>query len=154
MKILRQIAIGLAVTALFASAAFAGGDWNDAGVKWMSYEEGIAQAKKADKPVCLVVYTDWCPHCTNYSGVFHDPKVVEMSKNFVMIRLNGDKDKEVSKQYALDGAYIPRTFFLSPKGEVDKSIHAPGRDKYMYFYDEKNPASVLAAMEEAKKKYD
>jgi len=154
MKTLHPIAATLALLLFLAAPAFAGADWNDAGVKWMPYKEGIAEAKKKDKPVCLIVYTDWCPHCTNYSGVFHDPKVVEMSKNFVMIRLNGDQEKDLSKQFAVDGGYIPRTLFLSPDGKVDPAIHAQGRDKFMYFYDEKNPASVLAAMEEAKKKFD
>ena len=143
------------VLALFLSVsarpAAAGGDWNDAGIKWLSYKDGLAAAKKDKKPICLIFYTDWCPHCRNYSGVFHDPKVVETSKEFVMIRLNADQEKELAQQYALDGGYIPRTFFLSSKGEVDGSIHAP-RDKFMYFYDEKNPESVLTAMAEAKKK--
>ena len=140
---------GLALGA--ARPAFAGGDWNDSGVKWRPYEEGLAEAKKAKKPICLIVYTSWCPHCANYSQVFHDPKVVEKSKQFVMIRLDGDKDKEPSSKYALDGAYIPRTFFLSSAGVVDKDIHAP-REQFKYFYDEQNPASVLAGMDEALKK--
>ena len=83
--------------------------------------------------------------------MFHDPKVVEMSKKFVMIRLNNDKEPELSKQYAGDGRYIPRTFFLSSDGKLDAAIHVP-RDRFQYFYDEKNPASVLAGMNEALKK--
>lgn len=131
--------------------ALAGGDWNDAQIAWQSYEDGLAAAKKSKKPICLVFYTDWCPHCTNYSGVFHDPTVVERAKQLVMIRLNKDKNAGLSQQYAPDGQYIPRTFFLSPSGALEAGIHAP-RDQYKYFYDEKNPASVLAAMDEALKK--
>jgi thioredoxin-like negative regulator of GroEL len=142
-------AIALSFLLLAPSPALAGGDWNDAKIKWWPYNDGLAAAKKEKKPICLIVYTDWCPHCTNYSKVFHDPKVVEESKNFVMIRLNGDQEKEVSKQYALDGAYIPRTYFLSPSGKVDESVHAP-RDKFKYFYDESNPAGILAGMTQAK----
>ncbi len=149
---------GLAVIALLALVAavsprdaWAGGDWNDAQVQWLSYKDGLAAAKKEKKPICLIFYTDWCPHCANYSGVFHDPKVVEMSKKFVMIRLNNDKEKELSKQYEGDGRYIPRTFFLSSDGKLDAAIHVP-RDRFQYFYDEKNPASVLAGMDEALKK--
>jgi protein-disulfide reductase (glutathione) len=77
--------------------------------------------------------------------------VVEQSKSFVMIRLNKDENKELSKQYAPDGEYIPRTYFLSADGKLDTSIHAP-RDKYQYFYDESSPASILAGMESALKK--
>jgi len=62
------------------------------------------------------------------------------------------QQKELTKKYAPDGEYIPRTHFLSPDGELDPAIHAP-REKFQYFYDEKNPASVLAGMEEALKKH-
>jgi len=126
-------------------------DWNDKEIAWKPYDTGLAEAKKTKKPICLIFYTEWCPHCQNYSGVFHDAKVVEKSKKFVMIRLDADKNQPLGEQYALDGKYIPRTFFLSSDGKVDGEITA-GRDKFKYFYDEKNPASVLASMDTALKK--
>jgi len=153
MNLVQRIALPLAAALLLAAPglARAAGDWNDAQIQWRSYADGLAEAKKESKPICLIFYTDWCPHCANYSKVFHDPKVVAEAKDFVMIRLNGDQEKELSKQFAVDGAYIPRTFFLSSAGKLDESIHAP-RDKFKYFYDEANPASVLAGMEAAKAK--
>jgi len=69
----------------------------------------------------------------------------------VMVRLDKDKNAEVSKQYAPDGEYIPRTYLLSSDGKLDPDIHA-ARDKFKYFYDEKTPDSVLAGMSEAQKK--
>ena len=126
-------------------------DWNDKNIAWKSLDDGLAEAKKDKKPICLIVYTEWCPHCANYSKVFHDPKVVEKSKQFVMIRLDNDKNQELSKKFAPDGSYIPRTYFLSSAGVLDPDIHAP-RDQYKYFFDEKNPESVLAAMDAASKK--
>lgn len=155
MNLVQRIGIPLVAAALAlltaAGPARAAGDWNDAQIKWLSYADGLAAAKKSQKPICLIFYTDWCPHCSNYSKVFHDEKVVAESKDFVMVRLNGDQEKELSKQYAVDGSYIPRTYFLSSAGKLDESIHAP-RDKFKYFYDEANPASVLGAMEAAKAK--
>ena len=154
MGIVRPLmALGLLGVVLSAPArpALAGGDWNDQGIKWRSYEDGLAEAKKAKKPVLLIFYTEWCPHCANYSKVFHDPKVVEKSKLFVMVRLDNDKNQELSKKFAFDGAYIPRTYFLSAAGTVDPDIHAP-RDQFKYFYDEKSPDSVLAGMDAALKK--
>ena len=146
---LAAVVVGLAL--LGAAPARAGGDWNNPQIRWRSYDEGLAEAKKEKKPICLIFYTDWCPHCANYSAVFHDPKVVDMTKRFVMIRLNKDKEAELSKKYTPDGEYIPRTYFLSSAGVLDLDIHAP-RDKFLYFYDERTPASVLAGMEEASKK--
>lgn len=134
--------------ALSLSTAHAGGDWNDKAVAWQGYQTGLELAKKEKKPILLVVYTEWCPHCTKYSGVFHDPKVVEQSKKFVMIRVDKDKQPEVSRANAPDGEYIPRTYFLSSDGKLDPSIAAP-RDQYRYFYDTENPAGLLSGMERA-----
>ena len=145
----RRTLLLIAVLAMLAPAlARAGGDWNDTGVAWQPYEAGLALAKKEKKPVLLIFYTEWCPHCTNYSKVFHDPRVVEKAKQFVMIRLDKDKNTEVSDRYVPDGNYIPRTFFLSSAGELDPSLSAP-REKYKYFYDESSPDGILAGMQAA-----
>lgn len=144
-------AVLLAAVLVTAGTAIAGGDWNDAEVKWQPYTEGVAAAKKDKKPILLIFFTEWCPHCTNYSKVFHDPKVVEQTKRFVPIRLDKDKNADISKQYAPDGEYIPRTYFLSSDGKLDADIHAP-RPAYKYFYDEHDPAPLLSSMEAAAKK--
>lgn len=144
--------VAFAASAFAAPAARAGGDWNDAGIQWRGYEEGLAEAKKENKPICLIFFTEWCPHCKRYSGVFHDPKVVEKAKKFVMIRLDKDKNGALSSQHNPDGEYIPRTYFLSPAGDFAAEIKAP-RDKYKYFYNEADPAELLAAMDEALKKF-
>jgi protein-disulfide reductase (glutathione) len=146
----RLIALGLIAALLLCGvgSSRAGGDWNDGQVSWRPYEDGLAEAKKEKKPVCLVFFTEWCPHCKNYSGVFHDEKVVERAKKFVMIRLDQDKNAELGKKYQPDGGYIPRTFFLKSDGTLEPSIHAP-RTGYVYFYNEKDPAPLVAAMDEA-----
>ncbi len=130
-----------------ATPALAGGDWNDAGIAWQDYEAGLAQAKAENKPVLLVFYTEWCPHCTRYSGVFHDTTVVEKSKDFVMIRVERDANKEISSRHAPDGEYIPRTFFLASDGSL-RDIHED-RSSYLYFFDTNGPGSLLRAMNEA-----
>jgi hypothetical protein len=138
----------LALAVALARLACAGGDWNDAGIAWQPYEKGLETAKKEHKRVCLVFFTEWCPHCANYSHVFHDPRVVEKAKQFVMVRLDKDRNAELSKKYAPDGEYIPRTYFLSSSGELEPGLHAP-RDRFRYFYDEKDPGSILAGMDAA-----
>jgi hypothetical protein len=138
----------LLATVAAAAPAHAGGDWNDKGIGWQPFEGGVAAAKKEKKPICLVFFTEWCPHCTNYAKVFHDPAVVEKSKRFVMVRIDKDKNAELSKKFAPDGEYIPRTYFLSSDATLDPSISAP-RDKYKYFYSESDPKSVLTGMDQA-----
>jgi hypothetical protein len=152
---MRAIVIALALAAVSAfsapSSLHAGGNWNDGQIAWQPYDKGLAAAKEQKKPVCLVFFTEWCPHCTNYSQVFHDPKVVDLSKKFVMVRLDKDKNAELSKKFAPDGEYIPRTYFLSSAGALDPELHAP-RPQFKYFYDEKDPAPLLAGMDAALKK--
>jgi thiol:disulfide interchange protein len=142
----------VAALVLRAPAAHAGAeDWNDKQIAWKGYDAGLAEAKKEKRPICLIFYTSWCPHCANYSKLFSDPRLVEKAKSFVMIRLDSDKNADIGKQYAPDGSYIPRTFFLSANGELDASL-SEARPKYKYFYDEKDPAGVLAAMDRALQK--
>ena len=144
--------VALLAAVLAAPAARAGGDWNDGGIAWRGYDDGLAAAKKEKKPVCLIFYTEWCPHCANYSKVFHDAKVVEQAKRFVMIRLDKDKNGEISQKYGPDGSgYIPRTYFLAPDGTLAADIHAP-REQYKYFYDENDPAPILVSMDQALQK--
>jgi thiol-disulfide isomerase/thioredoxin len=125
--------------------------WNASQIDWQPYEAGLAQAKAQKKPVCLVFYTGWCPHCRNYSHVFEDPRVVSSAHDFVMVHLDADANEAVASKYSPDGAYIPRTFFLAPDGTVDGSIHAP-RPSSRFFYDERDPGALLAAMDTARKK--
>jgi thiol-disulfide isomerase/thioredoxin len=130
------------------AARNAGESWNDAQIDWQPYEQGMERAKAEGKPVCVVIYTDWCPHCKNYSHVFEDPRVVERARDFVMIRANGDKEADVAQRYAPDGGYVPRTLFLAPDGTLQADVHAP-RPKFIHFYDEHDPASLLGGMQAA-----
>lgn len=140
----------LALALAFATVA-AAHDWNDAAVAWKGFDDGLALAAKEKKPVCLVVFTEWCPHCKNYAAVFKDAKVVAAAKQFVMIHVDKDKSPDVSKKYAPDGEYIPRTYFLKADGTLDADLKAP-RDNYKYFYSESDPAQLLASMDAAQKK--
>jgi protein-disulfide reductase (glutathione) len=133
------------------ASATPGGAWNAAQIEWQPYEAGLRLAKTQKKPVCLVFSTTWCPHCKNYSHVFEDPRIVAHARDFVMIHLDADAEESVASRYALDGTYIPRTYFLSSDGAIDDSIHAP-RDRSRYFYDERDPTSLLAGMETAHRK--
>jgi thiol-disulfide isomerase/thioredoxin len=145
------VLVGLFWLGLAAAARAATEDWNDANIGWMPYEAGLAEAKKSGRPICLIFYTTWCPHCANYSKVFSDPEVVKKAKSFVMVRLDKDKNKELSAKYRPDGEYIPRTYFLSSDGQLDPSL-SEQRPQYKYFYAENNPASILAGMDRALKK--
>jgi thiol-disulfide isomerase/thioredoxin len=138
------VAVGLGL----AAGAHAGTDWNDGQIAWKGYEAGLAEAKAQDKPICLVFYTEWCPHCTRYSQVFKDPALVELTKKFVMIRVERDANPQISEKYVPDGNYIPRTFFLTPAGVLRPEIHEK-RTNYLYFFSESDPNALMTAMRQA-----
>ncbi len=130
-----------------------GESWNAAQIHWLDYAQGITRAKSEHKPACLVFFATWCPHCKNYSHVFEDPRVVAEAKKFVMIRVDTDREPGVASRYALDGAYVPRTYFLTPQGQVASAVKAP-RARFQFFYDEHDPASLLGGMQKAEKLAD
>jgi thiol-disulfide isomerase/thioredoxin len=132
-----------------ASSARSDAAWGGRAVAWRTPDEGLEEAKKTGKPVLAVVFTTWCPHCKSYSKVFDDPRVADAAKQFVMIRQDGDKETEFAANLSPDGTYVPRTFFLRPDGSLMKEIRAHD-GRYRYFYDEDDPAPLLAAMERAR----
>lgn len=123
-------------------------DWNTSQVAWVGYKDGLSQGKAAHTPILLVIYTDWCPHCHNYSRLFHDPEVVELSRRFVMIRVERDANRDISEVYDIDGEYIPRTFFLAPSGAVLTDLVSDNED-FRYFLDEHDPSELCSLMERA-----
>lgn len=148
------------ITELDAAAAFrrsfpelAGGDrWNDAAVDWKPFSEGLKAARQLRRPICLVIFTDWCRACSRYKRVFHDPAVVAESRKFVMIRVNQDREPEIGSRFDIDGQYIPRTLFLSSNGRLDKSLRAsgsPASSSGLYNYDEREPSALLSGMRAA-----
>lgn len=138
---------GCARAAQTTSLSEGDADWNDSGINWRPYEAGLAEARATGKPVVLIFYTDWCPHCHNYSRLFHDPEVARLAASFVMVRVERDGHRDISARYALDGEYIPRTFFLSPEGVLIPGLDS-GREQYRYYLDEHDPSELTSRMEE------
>lgn len=124
-------------------------DWNEDEVAWRSYEAGLEEARATGKPIVLIFYTDWCPHCHNYSRLFHDAEVVDLAASFVMIRVERDSHRDISARYAFDGEYIPRTFFLTPKGELLAGLESE-REEHRYYLDEHDPSELISRMREAR----
>jgi len=82
------------------------------------------------KPVILIIYADWCPACKKYGNVFQDKRVVAESDKFIMIRINKDSNKELSRKYGFDGQYIPRTIAMHPNGQVMHEIYLQKNYRY------------------------
>lgn len=123
-------------------------DWNAQQIHWRDYDRGLAEARAARKPIVLIFYTDWCPHCHNYSRVFFDPELAALTRSFVMIRVERDEHPELSARHDVDGDYVPRTFFLKPDGELRPEL-AGDNPEYRHFLDEDDPSELIALMQRA-----
>ncbi|MFI5297543.1 MAG: thioredoxin family protein [Polyangiales bacterium] len=125
--------------------------WGGAGVVWRSPQDAFAEAKRTNKPIALVVFTTWCPHCKRFQKVFGDPRIIEASKAFVMLHIDADQERDVAEKYAPDGGYFPRTLFLKPDATLLGDVRAKDDGRFQYFYDENDAAPLLAAMDKAKR---
>lgn len=118
------------------------------GIEWLGYEEGLREAASSHRPVCLYFYTTWCPHCRNFEKVLQNPKVVEKSRSFVMVKLNDEKDDALARKYSPDGRYFPRMLFLSSDGELDPTV-TNGSLTHRYTVSENDPKFLLFLMKRA-----
>lgn len=128
--LLRKYLISI-IFLLLPSFACAAINWNDQAVKWYGYDDGVAAAKRENKPILLVVYADWCGVCKRYSTMFADPAVVGNSRNVVLIRLNQDTDGKYLSKYSLDGKYVPRTYILDKNQVIQPSPYKSS--EYAFF---------------------
>ncbi len=125
--------------------------WNSR-IAWLSMDDAFAVAKRDGKPIVLIFYTEWCPHCRNYAKLFHDPSVVDASESFVMVRVDEDAAPHLGVKWKPDGGYVPRTFFLSPEGHMDVDLVGPN-PKFKHFLSENSPEKLVALMSKARRKF-
>jgi protein-disulfide reductase (glutathione) len=123
-------------------------EWNEKEIRWHSYADGLREARRSGKPILVVFYTDWCPHCRATTALFRDDEIITLSRELVMVKVNQDRDPEISARYAPDGLYIPRTMILKPNGELAAKIHG-GNPTYRYFLDYKSTREFAGVMKRA-----
>jgi hypothetical protein len=105
--------------------------WNPGGIAWMGYEEGLERARREQKPIMLLMYTDWCPYCKKLSKQFGSQEVERQARDFIMVRVNADERPDLSKRFSPDGGYVPRVFFLAPDGTPKFDlVSSSGKSKY------------------------
>jgi len=103
-------------------------------VSWHSWDEGLSLAKKESKPIMVLVYADWCPHCRALAPVFADPEVEALATHLVMVRQNHDEDPAWLQPYNQKyGGYVPRVFFFDSNGKIRDDLTS-GHPRYPYFY--------------------
>ena len=148
----RIFATFLVVLALAASARAAApyADlFNGAEINWRDPKSGIYEASKTGQHVIMVFHASWCTACKRYREVFKDAGIVAASKDFVMILVDAEQEKEINGAFAPDGAYVPRTLFIDSDGNVSDTL--VGKDpQYPHTIDIEKPDELLALMNKAR----
>lgn len=124
--------------------------WNGAEINWRDIKGGIYEASQTGKPVVMVFHATWCSACKKYRSVFQDKAIIEVAKDFVMILIDGDAEKEINSAFSPDGTYVPRTIFLDAVGNIRSEFKGEGDPKYPHSIDVNGPAELLALMEKAR----
>lgn len=76
----------------------------------------LAKAKQQDKPAMVLFHSDASPDCIKLKGDFEVySDIWAMSRDFVMVNLEGMEDVNAGDEYRPDGAYLPRIFFVDGK---------------------------------------
>ncbi|EJF99327.1 thioredoxin family protein [Flavobacterium sp. F52] len=94
------------------------------------YKTALENAKKEGKPLFVMLYADWCPHCNLMKvEVLSDPAVMEfLNKNFVCIYKNIEKEEGTALKNKFSTKSLPTFLFLDSnetliyalKGEMKK----------------------------------
>jgi thioredoxin-related protein len=94
---------------------------NSEEIKWVKdLNKGLAEAKSSGKPAMIDVYTDWCYWCKELDNkTYKDASVVSLSKSFINIKVNPEKDKttaEFIKKFEISG--FPAILFVEHTGDL------------------------------------
>ena len=87
-------------------------------INWVhSYDEALSRAAKENKPIMTDFSAGWCGWCKKLDReTFADSKVIELSKKFVCLKINGDKDSDIVRKYGVSG--YPTILFMDSKGNT------------------------------------
>lgn len=91
-----------------------------AGIQWQrDYKAALAAAKKTDKPIFVDIFTTWCGPCKMLDEfTYPDQRFIKESRNWVMVKVDAEKNRENMKLAAdLGVTGYPTMALLNPKGK-------------------------------------
>lgn len=119
----------------------------DGPLQWHDWERGIELAQSAGRPICLVLYADWCARCRELAPIFADPTISGLANDLVMVKHNiDDRTPWLVERFGRLGTYVPRVFFLSSDGALLEEIKS-SHPRYPYFYTPRDIEGLKASIE-------
>ncbi|MGO4771314.1 thioredoxin family protein [Flavobacterium sp. W22_SRS_FK3] len=78
------------------------------------YKRALENAKKENKPIFIMLYADWCPHCNQMKKeVFSDSAVMDfLKKNYICLWKNIEKEEGISLKNKFNTKSLPTFLFL------------------------------------------
>ena len=97
-------------------------------IAWLGdLDAAFAQARNQGKIIMVDVFTDWCGWCTKLDEeTYSDQKVIGLSKSFVSLKLDGDKNPKAGdfkRKYKVTG--FPTILFLGPSQDHRRRRRGP-----------------------------
>jgi len=85
-------------------------------IVWTDFQSGMKLAEKEGKPSMIYFTAVWCNWCKKLEKeAFKVPEVVELSRKFVCIWVDGDKQPALLDRYNIDE--YPTVVFSTSKGK-------------------------------------
>lgn len=124
---MKSAGIILLILMAFALGAFVSGGLlhgakGATGIRWeSSLNESMKEARAAKRPLLLDFYADWCGYCKQMDRTTYlDPTVIELSRRFVCVKVNTDKEEALTEKYEIEG--LPTLVFLDSTGKEKKRV--------------------------------
>uniref|UniRef100_A0A8C3TKP5 Anterior gradient 3, protein disulphide isomerase family member n=1 Tax=Catharus ustulatus TaxID=91951 RepID=A0A8C3TKP5_CATUS len=124
-----------------------GTGWGDE-ITWVqTYEEGLYQAKKSNKPLMVIHHLEDCQYCQALKKAFaENEEIQEMAQNnFIMLNL---MHETTDKNLSPDGQYVPRIMFVDPSLTVRADITGRYSNR-LYTYEPQDMTFLIENMKKA-----
>lgn len=117
------IAIGISLTHNAINA-------KPSAINWVHYEQGaIEKLQESGKPAFVDFYADWCAPCKEMDReTFKDERVVELAKQFTMIKVDCTAPDEHVRKFMnnFEATGMPTLVFLNKQGEEETDLREIG----------------------------
>ena len=90
---------------------------NDWAPNEITYKDAVIQAQKENKPIFIMLYATWCPHCNKMkTTVFNDQKVLDfLNKNYICVWKNIEKEEGIAIKEKFNTSGLPIFLFIDAK---------------------------------------